>query len=101
MTTTSINPRASLAIVAAATAPNISCAHADAQTASVQTAQAETVEARTIRYVYEVFNTGEADLLDLVLTEDWIQSPPRGTEQGSPSKLAPLLNMDSGSPYGD
>lgn len=85
-TTISITPRASLAIVAAAVALSIFCATAQAQTASAQTAQAETVEARTIRHVYEVFNTGDADLLDLVLAEDWVHIPPCETEQSSPSK---------------
>ena len=63
----SITRRASLAIVAAATALSLVGATASAQT--------ETVEAQTIRHFYEVFNTGDANLLDLVLAEDWVHIP--------------------------
>ncbi len=39
-------------------------------------AQAQSTQADTIRNFYEVFNTGNADLLDEVLAEDWSTFPP-------------------------
>ncbi len=38
-------------------------------------AQAQSTQADTIRNFYEVFNTGNADLLDEVLAEDWVHIP--------------------------
>lgn len=44
-------------------------------------AQAQSTQADTIRNFYEVFNTGDADLLDEVLAEDWVHIPAAPDEQ--------------------
>jgi len=44
-------------------------------------AQAQSTQADTIRNFYEVFNTGNADLLDEVLAEDWVHIPAAPDEQ--------------------
>ena len=87
----SITRRASLAIAAAATALSLFGATASAQTASAQTARTETVEAQTIRHFYETFNTGDANLLDLVLAEDWVHIPAAPGEEPGRDGFKPMV----------
>lgn len=44
-------------------------------------AQAQSTQADTIRNFYEVFNTGDAELLEEVLAEDWVHIPAAPDEQ--------------------